>query len=183
MDHTAPSPPMQGLIDTDPTAFKQQFQAFVDAITARQTAAGDLDRVNAELHAALDATTVQLQEAQQLEQQHREAAAAIAAQHNLAVAAYRQARLNGDPAIPPDLVQGESVAAIDAALEKARGVVDYVREKVMSGNGYGGPGPVVPPGMPVPAPRVPAGAPGRTLPDVAGMSAREKLVFGTQRAG
>ncbi len=174
------SPPDYGLIDEDPLGFKQQLQAFVDAITAYQSDAGDLERTNAELHAALDQKTRQLQEVEQLGQQHEEAAKAMAASHDLAVAAYRQAVLNGDPTIPPALVEGRTVGEIDAALEQARGVVEYVRERVMAGKGYGGPGPITPPAAP---PRVPAGAPGRTLPDVSAMSPREKLIFGTQRAG
>lgn len=38
-----------------------------------------------------------------------------------AVAAYRAARLAAEPLVPPELVAGETVAAIDASLDQARG--------------------------------------------------------------
>ena len=87
---------------------------------------------------------------------------------------------NGDPSLPPALVQGQTIDEVDAALEKARGVVEYVREKVLAGNGAGLPGQTA--RAAEPPPRVPAGAPGRTLPDLSGMTAREKLIFGTSFA-
>ncbi len=176
MDLSGFSPPDYGLIEANPLVFGQQFQAFIKALSAHQSEAGDLERVNADLHAALEGATGQLQEAQQLAQQHEEAAAALRTQHGLAVAAYRQAMLDGDASIPPELVQGQSIEEVDAALTKARAVVEYVREKVATPGGAGVPGATAL------APRVPGGAPGRTLPDLSGMTAREKLIFGTSRA-
>ena len=130
-----------------------------------------------ELQTALSAAHTQVQELEQLARQRQEALEALTTQHALAVAAYRQAVLNGDPSLPPALVEGQSIDQVDAALAKARAVVAYVRERVTTGHGAGEPGPIAL--APTPPPRVPAGAPGRTLPDVAGMTAREKLVFGT----
>ncbi len=176
MDLSGFSPPDYGLIEANPLVFGQQFQAFIDALSAHQSEAGDLERVNADLHAALQSVTGQLQEAQQLAQQHEEAAAAIRTQHELAVAAYRQAMLDGDASLPPELVQGQSIGEVNAALAKARAVVEFVRERVATPGGTGIPG------ASALALRVPGGAPGRTLPDVSGMTAREKLIFGTQRA-
>ncbi len=176
MDLSGFSPPDYGLIESNPLVFGQQFQAFIEALSAHQSEAGDLERVNAELHAALESATGQLQEAQQLARQHEEAAAAMQTRHTLAVAAYRQAMLDGDASIPPELVQGQSIEEVDAAMAKARGVVEYVREKVATPGGAGLPGTTALP------PRVPGGAPGRTLPDPAGMTAREKLIFGTRLA-
>ncbi len=178
MDLSGFNPPDYRLIDADPLTFGQQFQSFIEALTAHQAEAGDLERVNADLHAALETATGQLQEAQQLVQQHQEAAAAMRAQHDLAVTAYRQALLDGDASVPPDLVQGQTVEEIDAALQRARAVVEYVREKVATPGGAGSAGVTA---LPI-APRVPGAAPGRTLPDTSGMTAREKLIFGTQRA-
>jgi len=176
-------PPDYGLIDDDPLLFKARYRAFLDALAARQNDAGDTERVAAELQTALQSLAEvrrQAQETEQLAQQRHEALEALRTQHSLAVVAYRQAVLNGDPSLPPALVQGQTIGEVDAALEKARAVVEYVREKVLSGNGAGLPGATTT--APGPPPRVPAGAPGRTLPDLAGMSAREKLIFGTSYA-
>lgn len=178
MDISGFNPPAYGLIDDDPLLFKAQFQTFLDALAAHQDDAGDLERVASDLRGALSEREQQIGMLEGLAQQRGEAAAAAEAQMNLAVAAYRQARLNGDPSIPPALVEGVTVDEIDAAITKAMGVVEYVRGKIASPGGAGAPGETTPPAAP---PRVPAGAPGRTLPDVAGMTAREKLVFGTSR--
>jgi hypothetical protein len=172
-----PEAPDYGLIESDPQGFREQFREFVAAAMVQQGRAGALDRVNQELRAALDAANEQVQAAEQAAQAQREAAEAQATRLNLAVAAYRQALLNGDPSLPPELVQGETVEEVDASLAKAQGVVEFVRRRVAEANGAGGPGPIAPPAVP----RVPGGAPGRTLPDVAAMSAREKLIFGTSR--
>ncbi|MFN8533276.1 MAG: hypothetical protein U0556_06995 [Dehalococcoidia bacterium] len=59
----------------------------------------------------------------QEEQTTREALAAAVA------AAYRRVVLDADHAAPPDLVAGETVAEIDASLERARAVVAQVRRK------------------------------------------------------
>jgi hypothetical protein len=179
MDLAAFNPPDYGLIDSDPLTFKQQFQAFYDALRAHQVDPGDLETVNSQLKTQLQEANNQVQESQQLAQQNSEALAAAQTQHGVAVAAYRQAMLNGDPSIPPDLVAGETVQDIDSSLTKARGVVDYVRDKIQSKGGEGNPGQTAT--APTAPPRVPAGAPGRTLPDISGMTAREKLIFGTSR--
>jgi hypothetical protein len=178
MDISGFSPPDYGLINSDPLVFKQQFQAFVDALAAHQSDAGDLERVNAELSLALEGANRQVQEAQQLAQQHRKAAEAATAQHGLAVAAYRQSRLDGDPTLPPDLIEGQTVEQVDAAIDRARAVVNYIRDKVLTSGGAGVPGATTT----APPPRVSGGAPGRTPPDTSAMTAREKLIFGTARA-
>ncbi len=161
MDLQPFNPPDYGLIDGDPLTFKQRFQAFVDALTAHQSHAGD-----DELRTQLEEAQRLRQEAEQQAQLQREAAETLAERHRLAVAAYRQARLDGDASIPPELVQGESVEDVDAALAKARAVVEYIREKLQSEGGAGVPGQTVRAPLP---PRVPAGAPGRSLPDVSAM--------------
>lgn len=171
--------PDVGLVEVDPLRFKEEFGAFVAALTARQSdaGAGAGERVRRELHAALDETRGRAEEAEALASAHAEAADALREQHALAVASYRQARLDGDASLPPVLVEGETVQQVDDAIARARAVVDYVRSRVDQGARAT---PVVP--APPLAPRVPAGAPGRTPPDTAAMSPREKLVFGTTAA-
>lgn len=94
----------------------------------------------------------------QEEQTTREALAA-------AVAAYRRVVLDANPYAPPDLVAGETVAEIDASLERARAVVAQVREQIAAAT----------------AREVPAGVSGRTAVDLAGLSAREKIAYGLGR--
>src|SRR5215472_17419496 len=118
--------PEYGLIESDPTTFRQAWQAYVDQVTALQSRAGDLERVNTELHAALDETQATMAGAESARAQAEARAETLERQHAIAVAAYKQAMLNGDPSIPPTLVEGETIEAVDVSLEKARQVVAYV---------------------------------------------------------
>ncbi|MCS6801745.1 MAG: hypothetical protein RMM58_01255 [Chloroflexota bacterium] len=82
-----------------------------------------------------------------------------------AVAAYRQARLAADPLLPPELVVGETVAEIDASVERARAIVAQVRERVRSEA----------------AREVVPAALARTPVDPAALSPREKIAYGLGR--
>lgn len=79
-----------------------------------------------------------------------------------AVAAYRRAVLAAEPGLPPELVNGESIADIDGAVERARVTVAKVRERVLAEA----------------ARSIPAGSPGRTPPDLDSLTPREKIVLG-----
>jgi hypothetical protein len=174
------NPADYGLIGIDPLSFGGDVDALVAHATRLQSHAGDLARTIDSLHTALAEQSDLRQQAEQQAQAHAEARQALESQHSVAVAAYRQAMLNGDPTLPPELVQGTTIDDIDSSLEKARGVVNYIREKIASPGGEGPAGQIA--RAPTEPPRVPAGAPGRTLPDVSNMTPREKLVFGTSMA-
>ncbi|RLC91913.1 MAG: hypothetical protein DRI39_09325 [Chloroflexi bacterium] len=80
-----------------------------------------------------------------------------------AVNRYRDALLKQHPEIPADMLEGDTVAALDASLEQARAVVDNVKRHL--------------------AERVPAGAPQRTGPDISSMSPGEKITYGLRQRG
>lgn len=77
---------------------------------------------------------------------------------------YREVLLAGNPQVPPELVAGESIEALDAALESAKATVAAVIERATVG------GAQAPPPVPVPA-----GAPVRSGPDTSAMTAEEKI--------
>ncbi len=77
-----------------------------------------------------------------------------------AVGAYRDLIVR--PGLPPDLVTGGTIAEINESAEKARALVEQVRQDVAAENARQ---------------QVPAGAPPRTIPDVSALSAREKIRF------
>ena len=81
---------------------------------------------------------------------------------------YRELILQQAPELPEELVTGDSVAEIDAALECARETVARVRGHIESQ---------------AQAARVPVGAPVRLGPDLSGLSAAEKIQQGLGRAG
>lgn len=86
-----------------------------------------------------------------------------------AVARYREAVLAAEPALPPDLVAGDSLAEVDASVEAARRAVAQIRERLAAeadeeaARGF------------------PVGAPGRLEPSVEGMSSAEKIALGLER--
>jgi hypothetical protein len=176
MESRAVAAPDAALIDADPLGFREQFAAFVQEAARRQGEAGDLEQATSELRAALADERARADAAEALAARHEEALTALREQQALAVAAYRQARLDGDASIPPVLVEGGTVEEVDAEIARARGVVAYVRgqvghgatdERTILGNA---------------APRVPAGAPGRLPADTMRMSSAEKLAYGAELA-
>ncbi len=84
-----------------------------------------------------------------------------------AVGRYRVAVLAAEPALPPELVTGESIEAVDASLDAARRAVARIREQVAKeareSRGF------------------PAGSPAREEFSAEGMSAAEKIVAGLAR--
>jgi uncharacterized coiled-coil protein SlyX len=176
MDNKPLDVPDAALIDADPLLFRERFAAFVAAAARQQDEAGDLARVAADLRAALAGEQARAEAAEAQAARQEEAIAALHEQHALAVAAYRQALLDGDASIPPVMVEGETVEEVNAAVARARAVVEYVRGQVERGAD----GERVAPGSA--APRVPAGAFGRAPLDTTGMSAAEKLAYGAELA-
>ena len=91
-----------------------------------------------------------------------------AARH-AAVARYREALLAGEPALPSDLVGGESLEEVDASVEAARRAVAQIRERLAleseaeAARGF------------------PAGAPGRLGAGTEALSPGEKIAFGLER--
>ena len=78
-----------------------------------------------------------------------------------AVARYRQATEIAYPEIPADMIQGATVAEVDASLKNAQAVVDQVKQHLMD--------------------RVPAGAPVRKGPDPASMSPKDLIAYGLRQ--
>jgi chromosome segregation ATPase len=91
---------------------------------------------------------------------------ALSTQAQGAAQRYRELILLQSPELPEELVTGESVAEIDAALERARETVLKVRGHLESQ---------------AQATRVPVGAPVRSGPDISGMNAEEKIREGLRQ--
>lgn len=107
---------------------------------------------------------------------HRTTRADLTAALATAAGRYREVLLAGNPQVPPELVAGESIGAVDAALESAKATVAAVIQRATLGVAQA-PSPVSPP-SPVQAPvQVPAGAPVRTGPDTSAMTAAEKIRY------
>lgn len=82
-----------------------------------------------------------------------------------AVAAYRRAVLAADPDLPAELIAGESIDEVDAAVAQVRTVIARLKDQIRTND----------------AQRIPPGATDRTPLDPTSLSPREKIVFGIQR--
>jgi hypothetical protein len=78
------------------------------------------------------------------------------------VAAYKALVIRSNPAIPPELIRGDTFKEIDSSLDSAGNLVSRVRKTVETEIASG---------------KVPAGAPPRSTPDTESLSPREKIQY------
>jgi hypothetical protein len=90
------------------------------------------------------------------------AAAAVAA-----VSRYKAVIVQSNPDVLPELISGETIEALDGSLAKARDLIEKVKKNLEAKKA---------------ADRVPAGAPPRGAADTSGLSSREKISQGVEKA-
>ena len=79
-----------------------------------------------------------------------------------AVSAYKTAVAQANPAVPGELITGDTIEAVDQSLESSKSLVSTVRASIEAEIASG---------------KVPAGAPPRTPPDLESLSPREKINY------
>lgn len=79
---------------------------------------------------------------------------------------YRELALAHEPDLPAELVAGESIAAVEASIVRARQTVAQVRQHLE---------------QQAQAHRVPTGAPVRAAPDLSGLTSAEKIRLGLRQ--
>lgn len=93
----------------------------------------------------------------------REQAAAASQRAMAAAGRYRDLVVRTEPLLPADLIAGDDADAIDASVAAAHGVLATVRESLA---------------RQFDVPRVPAGAPARSSPDLSALSPEQKIRYG-----
>ena len=127
------------------------------------------DEAAAELAAVAEAERDELATLRSELQEARDALDAEQAARRAAVARYRGALLTVEPSLPPELVEGDDVEAVDASVEAARRTVAEIRERIARESedeavrGF------------------PAGAPERRGPRTEAMSTAEKIAYGLEQ--
>lgn len=91
--------------------------------------------------------------------------ASLAANFENAVTAYKGQVLKANPLVPVELVAGATIPEIDASVVRATAIVTKIKDGIAQQNQ---------------TITVPAGAPGRTEPDISGLSTREKITRGLE---
>ncbi len=82
---------------------------------------------------------------------------------NQTLSAYRESIVRLNPELPAEMLDGETLEAIDESVGRARTLVSRVRQSIEAERAAG---------------RVPAGSPPRTEPDYSSLSSREKIQYG-----
>jgi len=139
----------------------------------REARALHLDGLNGQLREQLAAAQADLSAGQgELSSVQADLSAAQAEKDDLharlqaAVGKYREVLLAAAPEVVQEMVAGESIEEVDAAMERARQTVLHVRERLESQAQAG---------------RVPTGSPPRTAPDLSALSPMEKIRLGLGR--
>jgi hypothetical protein len=129
-------------------------------------ARAQLEQTMSEKDARIVALEAQLSQAQQATESLRAEGVAISEANARAIAKYLDAVKAANPAIPPDIIAGETIEDIDASVEKAQSIVIAVKASLEAQ---------------AKETRVPAGAPARENINLDGLSPREKIVVGIQQ--
>lgn len=93
----------------------------------------------------------------------REALDAAAGRSLDAAARYRELLVRSEPELPPELISGDSIDAVEASAAAARALAEQMRAHMASQ---------------AHAARVPAGAPARAAPDLSALTAEQKIRYG-----
>ncbi len=133
----------------------KELESFRNSFGAKEATITELEQVIA----AKDSDIVTLkQAASDSERSEEEAKQSLAN----AVSTYKTALSQANPAVPGELITGDTIEAIDQSLETAKTLVAQVRETIEAEIAAG---------------KVPAGAPARTPPDLSALSPREKIQY------
>ena len=123
-----------------------------------------LDRI-ASLEASLAAKTAELAEARKMADAQAADIAGLQKSGAEAVRAYRKLAASSNPLFSEDVLSGESIADVDAAMAHVLDLAGKVRSRIEAE---------------MKSANIPAGAPERSGPDLSALSAREKIKMGLE---
>jgi len=142
-------------------AIKAQLEEEKKAKAAAEASLAEKEARIAELEASLS-------EVKQTADSLRAEGVAISEARDQAVAKYLDAVRLANPAIPQDIIAGDTIEDIDASLAKATSIAESVRARLEAQ---------------AKETKVPAGAPTRAEISVEGLTPREKIAAGIQQKG
>ncbi len=119
------------------------------------------------LRASLEEARAELEKAHTLIRERDREGASLLQELSQTTSKYRDALLASYPEVPPDLVQGQTVAEIDESIARARQMVERIRNQMEAQAA---------------SQRVPPGAPLRSAPDLSALSPHEKILQGLARS-
>lgn len=149
---------------------REQEEAPIGSLPEDESREDELaDEAAAELAAVAEAEREELAALRGDLEEARNALDAERTARRAAVERYRAALLAAEPSLPPELIEGDDLEAVDASVEAARRAVAQIRERIAQESEH-------------PAARgFPAGAPERRGPRTEAMSAAEKIAYGLEQ--
>jgi len=135
---------------------KQEKEAFLQELKARESRIAECEQALADKDKEL---TVLKQAVVESEKKWTEVNNTLAQ----TIQSYKTVVVKANPEVPVELITGDTIEALNQSLEKARALVDKVRQGIEAE---------------IARAKVPAGAPPRTALDLSALSAREKIQYG-----
>jgi chromosome segregation ATPase len=153
---------LQGQLDDAREEIERLEREAADASSRVYRAASEAD----ELRATLEAARARIVETEGEAGGLRTLVDEASAREREAARRYRELMLRLEPALPAEMIAGETIDAIDASVLAARDVVSRVRSHLEAQTT---------------AARVPAGAPQRSGMDTGAMTAQQKIRYGLEQ--
>jgi chromosome segregation ATPase len=145
---------------------REELQAARAEVTRLESDAANAVANSESLRAALADAQARIDSAALDAEEMRGQVTASCERERHAAARYRELVLRAEPALPAEMVVGDTVDAIEASVVAARDVVGRVRSHIEAQTS---------------AARVPAGAPERGGLDVSAMTPQQKIRFGLEQ--
>ena len=150
-------------LQTELEAVKAEKETLTGELQSRVDAVAVLEQAEAERTAQLTALTTERDAmGVSIRAETQQTVKDLTDSYNLAVSAYKSVVAGANPAVPAELITGDTIEALDRSMASAKVLVAQVRQVVEADIAAG---------------KVPAGAPARTPPDLSAMSPREKIQY------
>ena len=130
-------------------------------LQSRETAIASLEQALTSKDGEIAALKQSLEEAKQQSVE-------VAKELSQAVTAYKELTAQANPGLVAEMIQGETIEEINESVKSAKALVERIKQEVGAENARA---------------RVPAGAPQRTPPDLAGLTPREKIRYAMEGKG
>ena len=161
--------------NTNETVTQEEYQTLKGELEAERAKASDaiaeaakpLQEKVASLEAEVSTKTQDIETLKAQAEEQSKSFASLQASLDATVGEYRTLVVSSNPLLSQDLVQGKTIEEVKASVEKANALVGKIKTELENQ---------------LKAVTVPAGAPPRTEPDLSGLSPRDKIKEGIEKA-
>ena len=161
--------------NTNETVTQEEYQTLKGELEAERAKASEaiaeaakpLQEKVASLEAEVATKTQDIETLKAQTEEQSKSFASLQASFDATVGEYRTLVVSSNPLLSQDLVQGKTIEEVKASVEKANALVGKIKTELENQ---------------AKATMIPAGAPPRTEPDTSGLSPRDKIKEGIEKA-